>query len=87
MLVKLSNDVEKYEIGVTKMCQNYSILLQCSIEWHHWSTIRDGNPNVKPPIKDIATQFVAPHAATSMRMTTLGALCKYRGLSFIQRVS
>ena len=31
MLMKLSNDVEKYEIEVTKMGQNYSFFLQCNI--------------------------------------------------------
>ena len=29
--MKFSNDVEKYEIEVTKMGQNYSFFLQCDV--------------------------------------------------------
>jgi len=32
--MKLSNDVEKYEIEVTKMGQNYSFFLQCTTQPH-----------------------------------------------------
>ena len=59
LLMKLSNDVEKYEIEVTKMGENYSFFLQCTFYSVTRCRIAD-QPKQRNKVGMIAVQYRTP---------------------------
>jgi len=49
-LMKLSNDMEKHEIEVTKIGKNYSIFLQCAPDLFLYKTPTRAKPHIQPGV-------------------------------------